>query len=170
MPTTSGTGTNTFELVPYTSQAKRFSIRLDHKISDKDQIRGTFLGALYGPNPDVGASSLQGGFSGDGEHNTNTILGWTHTFSPTLLIDTYASYFHLPIYRTPQNVGTKWESIIPGLSPQLIRRRAADHDHKHHLGIRSRLERSRTGNTGQHRGDQSSGPAHHQDRLLVHLR
>lgn len=119
-PTTSGTGTNTFELVPYTSNAKRFSLRIDHKISDKDQIRGTFMEALYGPNPDVGASSLQGGFSGDGEHNTNTILGWTHTFSPTLLIDTYASYFHLPIYRTPQNVNTKWESIIPGLSSQLI--------------------------------------------------
>jgi hypothetical protein len=119
-PTTSGTGTNTFELVPYTSQAKRFSLRMDHKISDKDQLRGTFTESLYGPNPDVGASSLQGGFSGDGEHNTNTILGWTHTFTPTLLIDTYAAYFHLPIYRTPQNVGTKWESIIPGLSSQLI--------------------------------------------------
>jgi hypothetical protein len=118
--TTSGTGTNTFELVPYTSQAKRFSLHVDHKISDKDQIRGTVLVAHYGPNPDVGSDSLQGGFSGDGEHNTNTILGWTHTFSPTLLVDTYASYFHLPIYRTPQNVGTKWESIIPGLSPQLI--------------------------------------------------
>ncbi len=120
LPTASGTGTNTFELIPYTSNAKRTSFRLDHRISDKDQIRATFLEALYGPNPDVGASSLQGGYSGDGEHNTNTILGWTHTFSPTLLIDTYASYFHLPIYRTPQNVNTKWESIIPGLSSQLI--------------------------------------------------
>jgi hypothetical protein len=120
LPTTSGSGTNTFQLIPYTSNAKRFSLHVDQKISDKDQIRGTFLEALYGPNPDVGASSLQGGFSGDGEHNTNTILGWTHTFSPTLLIDTYASYFHLPIYRTPQNVNTKWESIIPGLVPQLI--------------------------------------------------
>ncbi len=119
-PTTSGTGTNTFELVPYTSNAKRFSLRLDQRISDKDQLRATFLEALYGPNPDVGADSLQGGFSGDGEHNTNVILGWTHTFSPTLLLDTDASYFHLPIYRTPQNYQTKWETIIPGLSPQLI--------------------------------------------------
>lgn len=119
-PTTGGKGTNTFELVPYTSNAKRFSLRIDHKISDRDQIRGTFLEALYGPNPDVGADSLQGGFSGDGEHNTNVILGWTHTFSPTLLLDTDASYFHLPIYRTPQNHTTNWESIIPGLSPQLI--------------------------------------------------
>lgn len=120
LTTASGTGTNTFELIPYTSNAKRFSLRVDHKISDKDQIRGTFLAAYYGPNPDVGASSLQGGFSGDGERNTNTILGWTHTFSPTLLIDTYASYLHIPIYRTPQNFKTKWESIIPGLSSQLI--------------------------------------------------
>ena len=118
--TASGTGTNTFELVPYNSHANRFSLHVDHKISDKDQIRGTFLVARYGPNPDVGSDSLQGGFSKDGERNTNTILGWTHTFSPTLLVDTYASFFHLPIYRTPQNVGTKWESIIPGLSPQLI--------------------------------------------------
>jgi Carboxypeptidase regulatory-like domain/TonB dependent receptor len=123
-PTAPGTQTNTFQLVPYTSNAKRFSLRVDHKISDKDQIRGTFMEALYGPNPDVASqgsgSSLSGGFSGDGEHNTQTILGWTHTFSPSLLIDTYASYFHLPIYRTPQNVNTKWESIIPGLSSQLI--------------------------------------------------
>jgi Carboxypeptidase regulatory-like domain len=120
MPTTSGTGTNTFELVPYSSYAKRFSLRLDQRVSDKDQLRATFLEALYGPNPDVGADSLQGGMNADGEHNTNLILGWTHTFSPTLLLDTEASYFHLPIYRTPQNYQTKWESIIPGLSPQLI--------------------------------------------------
>jgi hypothetical protein len=119
-PTQSGTGTNTFELVPYTSNAKRFSVRIDHKISDKDQIRGTVMLALYGPNPDVGVSSLQGGFSGDGEHNSNFIVGWTHTFTSSLLLDTYVSFFHLPIYRTPQNNNTKWESIIPGLSPQLI--------------------------------------------------
>jgi len=122
--TTTGTGTNTYELVPYNSTATRFSLRLDHAINDKNQIRATFLRAFYGPNPDVASqgsgSSLSGGMSGDGEHNTNTILGWTHTFSPTLLLDTYASYFHLPIYRTPQNVGTNWESIIPGLSSQLI--------------------------------------------------
>jgi hypothetical protein len=119
-PTQSGTGTNTFELVPYSSNAKRTSVRIDHKISDKDQLRGTVMLAFYGPNPDVGASSLQGGFSGDGEHNSQFIVGWTHTFSPSMLIDSYASFFHLPIYRTPQNYKTKWESIIPGLSPQLI--------------------------------------------------
>lgn len=94
LPTASGCGTNTFELVPYTSEATRNSVRLDHKINDNNQLRFTWLRAFYGPNPDVGTSSLAGGFSGDGEHNTNTIIGWTHTFSPTLLIDTYAAYFH----------------------------------------------------------------------------
>jgi hypothetical protein len=119
-PTQSGTGVNTYELVSYTSNVTRFSFRFDHKISDKDQIRATFLRAFYGPNPDGDLDSKQGGYSGDGEHNTNTIVGWTHTFSPTLLLDTYASYFHLPIYRTPQNANVDFSSIIPGLGPELI--------------------------------------------------
>lgn len=115
LPTTTGTGTNTYQLVSNTSKATRWSLRLDHKIGDKDQIRATWLRAFYGPYPDSEVDSLQGGYSGDGEHNTTTILGWTHTFSPTLLLDTYANYFHLPIYRTPQNVNTNFASIIPGL-------------------------------------------------------
>lgn len=115
LPTKPGIGVNTVELVPFTNNVTRFSLRLDHKFSDKDQIRGTFLKANYGPNADVGTSSLAGGFSQDGEHNTNVIVGWTHTFSPTLLLDTSASYFHLPIYRNPQNNKTNWASIIPGI-------------------------------------------------------
>jgi hypothetical protein len=117
MPTQAGTGTNTYELVSNTSKATRWSLHMDHKISDKDQFRATWMRAFYGPFPDSEADSLQGGFSGDGEHNTTVILGYTHTFSPTLLLDTYASYFHLPIYRTPQNVNTNFSSIIPGLGP-----------------------------------------------------
>jgi hypothetical protein len=117
LPTTSGTGTNTIQLVSNTSKATRWSLRLDHKISDKDQFRATWLRAFYGPYPDSEVDSLQGGFVGDGEHNDNLILGWTHTFSPSLLLDTFVSYFHLPIYRTPQNVGTDFASIIPGLGP-----------------------------------------------------
>lgn len=119
-PTQSGCGTNTSELVSNTSEVTRFSLRLDHKINDKNQIRATFLRAFYGPNPDNEVTSLQGGFSGDGEHNTNTILGWTHIFSPTLILDVYGSYFHLPIYRTPQNSKVDFASIIPGVGAQGI--------------------------------------------------
>jgi hypothetical protein len=119
-PTAAGTGTNTFENVPYTSDVARISLRVDHRFNDDNSIRFTWLRAFYGPNVTVGTDSLQGGNSGDGEHNSQFILGFTHTFSPSLVLDINGDFFHLPIYRTPQNVGTKWESIIPGLSPQLI--------------------------------------------------
>ncbi|GGH08815.1 TonB-dependent receptor domain-containing protein [Silvibacterium dinghuense] len=119
-PTQSGCGTNTYEQVAALSKSTRFSLRLDHKIDDKNQIRFTWLRAFYGPNQTVGTDSLQGGNSQDGEHNSNFILGYTHIFSPTVVLDLNTSYFHLPIYRTPQNVGTDFSSIIPGLGTELI--------------------------------------------------
>jgi len=120
LPTQAGCGVNTFEQVQELSQSTRYSVRLDHKFNDSNQIRFTYLRAFYGPNATQGATSLAGGNAQDGEHNSNFILGYTHTFSPTLLIDTYASFFHLPIYRTPQNYKTDFSSIIPGLGPELI--------------------------------------------------
>ncbi len=119
-PTTSGCGTNTFEEVQELSKSTRFSLRVDHKLGPNDQVRFTWLRAFYGPNATQGSDSLQGGNAQDGEHNSNFILGYTHTFSPTLLLDVYGSYFHLPIYRTPQNYKTDFSSIIPGLGPELI--------------------------------------------------
>jgi hypothetical protein len=119
-PTQAGCGTNTFEQVQELSNSTRFSLRIDHKLTDKDQIRFTWLRAFYGPNATQGADSLQGGNAQDGEHNSNFIVGYTHTFSPTLLVDVFGSYFHLPIYRTPQNYQTNFSNIIPGLGPELI--------------------------------------------------
>jgi len=119
-PTTGGCGTNTFEEVQELSKSTRFSLRVDHKIGANDQFRFTWLRAFYGPNATQGSDSLQGGNAQDGEHNSNFIVGYTHTFSPTLLLDVYGSYFHLPIYRTPQNYKTDFSSIIPGLGPELI--------------------------------------------------
>ena len=111
---------NTFELIPHSADVTRFNLRIDHKINDRNQIRGTFLRAFYGPFPDVGTSSLAGGVARDGEHNTIIVLGWTHTFSPTLLLDSYVSYLHLPLYRDAQNYKTDFSAIIPGLGPQLL--------------------------------------------------
>jgi hypothetical protein len=119
-PTIAGTGVNTFEEVQEVSKATRFSLRLDHKLTDRDQLRFTWLRAFYGPSPTNGNDSLQGGNAADGEHNSNFIVGLTHTVSPTLLIDVYGSYFHLPIYRTPQNHNVDFSAIIPGLGPELI--------------------------------------------------
>ena len=120
LPTAPGIGTNTFELVPYVSTATRYAVRIDHKLSENNQLRFTYLRAFYGPNPSVGASSKFGGMEGIGEHNSNFILGLTHIFSPSLLSDTTASYLHIPIYRTPQNYNVPFSSIIPGLGTELI--------------------------------------------------
>jgi hypothetical protein len=109
------TGVNTQELVAHTTDVSRFNLRIDHKLSERDQIRGTWLRAFYGPFSDVGTSSLAGGVSQDGEHNSIFVLGWTHTFSPTLLLDSYVSYMHMPLYRTGQNNKTDFSSLIPGL-------------------------------------------------------
>lgn len=123
-PTTQTTGVNTFELVPHTTDISRFNLRVDHKISDKDQLRGTWLRAFYGPFKDVASqgtgSSLAGGVAQDGEHNDIFVAGWTHTFSPTLLLDSYISYLHLPLYRTAQNYKTDFSAIIPGLGAQTL--------------------------------------------------
>ncbi len=119
-PGQTGCPSNAFEQVQELSQSSRFSLRLDHKLSAKDQLRFTWLRAFYGPNHTQGPDSLQGGNAQDGEHNSNFIVGYTHTFSSSLLLDVYGSYFHLPIYRTPQNYQTNFSNIIPGLGPELI--------------------------------------------------
>lgn len=120
LPTVAGVGTNTFEVVPFSQSVNRVSFRLDHKASEKDQFRATYIAGLYGPNPTTGATSRYGGMSGIGERNMNTVLGWTHVFSPTVVGDLTAAYLHLPIYRTPQNVGTDFSSLIPSLGPEVI--------------------------------------------------
>ncbi len=120
LSTVQTTGVNTQELVPHTTEVTRLNLRFDHKISDHDQIRATWLRAYYGPFPDVGTSSLAGGVAQDGEHDNIFVAGWTHTFSPTLLLDSYVSYLHLPLYRTGQNYKTDFSSIIPGLGPVLL--------------------------------------------------
>jgi hypothetical protein len=124
LPTTAGTGINTIELVPHTTEVTRFNLRIDHKISDKDQIRGTWLRAFYGPFKDVASegdgSSLVGGVALDGEHNDIFVPGWTHTFSPTLVLDSQISYLHLPLYRSAQNYLTDFSAVIPGLGAQTL--------------------------------------------------
>jgi len=114
-PTLPGCGVNTYETIDLSQDAKRFSMRLDHRLSDSDQLRATFLHAFYGPYPFGYVDSKQGGYSAEGEHNVNTILGWTHTFSPTLLMDTTASYLHLIVVRQPHVNNVEFGSIIPGL-------------------------------------------------------
>jgi len=107
--------TNTYQNISYTQNAKRVSLRLDHKLTDRDQLRGTFMRAFFGPYANSWTDSLTGGYSGYGEHNVDTTLGWTHTFSPTMILDVPASYLHLEVVRAPHVTGIDFGSLIPGL-------------------------------------------------------
>jgi hypothetical protein len=107
--------TNTFENISYTQNAKRISLRLDHKLTDRDQLRGTFMRAFFGPYPANWKDSLTGGNGAYGEHNVESILGWTHTFSPSMVLDVPASYLHLELVRTPHRTDVDFSSFIPGL-------------------------------------------------------
>jgi len=114
--TTSGCyTTNTYENISYTQNAKRFSMRLDHKLTDSDQLRGTFMHAFFGPYHNSWVDSLTGGYSGYGEHNVDTSVGWTHTFSPTIVLDAPASYLHLLVVRLPHVTNIDFGALIPGL-------------------------------------------------------
>jgi hypothetical protein len=118
VPNRAGTGVNLVENVPLAEDVDRYSFRLDHRLTSKDTLFATYIAGLFGPNPALGATSKFGGMAGIGERNMNTIVGWTHIFSPTLLTQFIGSYNHVPIYRTPQNVDTDFAAIIPGLGPQ----------------------------------------------------
>lgn len=114
--TTSGCyATNTYENISYTQNAKRISMRLDHKLTNSDQLRGTFMRAFFGPFPQSWTDSLTGGYSGMGEHNVDSIVGWTHTFSPTMVLDVPASYLHLLVVRLPHVTNVDFSAFIPDL-------------------------------------------------------
>jgi hypothetical protein len=120
LPSRPGLGTNLIENVPLREDVDRISFRLDHNISEKDQLTGSFMAGLLGPNPSIGATSKFGGMAGIGEHNYNQSIGWTHEFSPTLISETRVAYMHVRIFRTPQNYNLDVAGIIPGLGPQAI--------------------------------------------------
>jgi len=113
--TTGCYATNTYENISYTQNAKRLSLRLDHKLTERDQLRGTFMRAFFGPYTNGWADSKTGGYSGYGEHNVDTIVGWTHTFSPSMVLDVPASYLHLLVIRLPHVTNVDFGSFIPGL-------------------------------------------------------
>ena len=111
---------NLVQNLPLIENANRYSFRIDHQLTQKDHLSGSFLAGLFGPNNATGTTSLFGGMAGIGEHNLNTIVNWTHTFSPSLISQLTASYIHEPIFRTPQNYQTNFQAIIPGLPTQPI--------------------------------------------------
>jgi hypothetical protein len=94
LPNRSGTSTNLFENVPLAENVDRYSFRLDHRLTSQDTLFATYIASLFGPNPSVATTGTSkfGGMAGIGERNMNTIVGWSHIFSPTLLTQFIGSY------------------------------------------------------------------------------
>ncbi|MBS1827947.1 MAG: TonB-dependent receptor [Acidobacteria bacterium] len=115
-----GTGVNLVENIGIPQGVERGSYRIDHKLSDKDQLAFAMMFGYLGPNPSAGATSKFGGMAGIGEHNVNTNLSLNHIFTPTIISETRLGFLHVRIFRQPQNFALGTSSIIPGLPPQGI--------------------------------------------------
>jgi len=115
-----GTGVNLVENIGIPQGVERGSFRLDHKLSDNDQLSYSMMFGYLGPNPSVGATSMFGGMAGIGEHNINSTVSLNHIFTPTVISETRLGYLHVRIFRQPQNFALGTSGIIPGLPAQPI--------------------------------------------------
>ncbi len=115
-----GTGVNLTQNIGISQGVQRGSFRIDHKLSEKDQLGFSFLIEDVGPNPQPGPVSTFGGLAGIGEHLVLPVLSLNHLFSPTVVSETRVGYQHQRIFRQPQNYNLGTNNIIPGLPFQPI--------------------------------------------------
>lgn len=120
LPNRPGSGTNLIENVGIAEKVTRMSFRIDHSPSPNDQLTGTLMVGLLGPNPSVGATSKFGGMAELGEHNYHSTLSWTRILSPTAVNELRLGFQRLRIFRTPQMHKHDPAAYIPGLPPQDI--------------------------------------------------
>ena len=78
-----GTGLNLTENLAIPEYVDRYSVRVDHTFSAKDQVYGGLMVGNLGPNPSNGPLSTFGGMKAIGEHNKNASFTWNHTFNPS---------------------------------------------------------------------------------------
>jgi carboxypeptidase family protein/TonB-dependent receptor-like protein len=92
-PNLSGDTTNNFAQVrPTLNNSNGFQIRIDHRFSDSDNIFGRFTQqkvSVFNPIGDNGSTS-------GSSKGRNYGGGWTHSFSPTLILDLRAGYAGRP--------------------------------------------------------------------------
>jgi len=102
---------------PYFLNENRWSLKVDHRISDKDSITGTYLlqssmqGSAYGGgDEDIGAPWDSPG------RGQNLAISWNHMFTPTILNVFKASYLrHRADYPNPNGYETMPSIYSDGL-------------------------------------------------------
>jgi hypothetical protein len=126
LPNTAGTGPagmgiNLIENIPIREHVNRWSARIDHSFSERDQLSGGVMIVNLGPNMAAGTTSMAGGSKYIGDLNRNAFASWNHSFSPRTINELRAGYLYIAILRVAQNVDMPpVGSIIPGLGDQAI--------------------------------------------------
>jgi hypothetical protein len=116
-----GTGINLVENIPVREHVNRWSFRLDHSFSERDQLSGGMTIVNLGPNQSSGYTSLVGGLKYLGDEDRNGFVSWNHSFGPKTINELRFGYLYVGIFRIPQNVDMPpVETIIPGLGSQAI--------------------------------------------------
>jgi hypothetical protein len=116
-----GTGVNLVENIPVREHVNRWSARIDHNISERDQLAGGMMIVNLGPNMSSGYTSMAGGLKYLGDQNRNAFASWNHSFGPSTINELRVGYVYLGVFRVPQNVDMPpVGSIIPGLGDHAI--------------------------------------------------
>jgi hypothetical protein len=92
-----------------------FDVRVDHRLTDQDQIFGSYS---FG-NVDSHRPGTLGDLGGDyccpsdsTNRNHHLGLGWTHTFSPTVLNDFHGGFFRYVVHGLPINYGKNFSDQL----------------------------------------------------------
>jgi hypothetical protein len=119
---------------PYHMNEYRITTKIDHKISDKDQLNGYLLvqNAQAGDTIGGGQTTIGPPYLNDGR-GVNLGLSWNHTFSPSVLNTARVSYLRHrsdfpnpdPVYDTMPAIATAFDSLNVGFGmyaglPQLF--------------------------------------------------
>lgn len=121
-----GTGNNFNRVLPNPQDVNRYSIRVDHEITQKDQFYARFLYSNLGPTPALGPLSTLlvspdlTTLQNSGEKDRALAVVETHTFGPSAVNEFRGGYSYNPIFRTPQHTKLDSSSLIPGLPPPVF--------------------------------------------------
>ena len=92
-PNLSGDATNNFAQVrPTINNSNGYQVRVDHRFSDDDNIFFRYTEQRVSVSNPIGQDGSTGGSSAGRNYGG----GWTHTFSPRLILDVRAGYAGRP--------------------------------------------------------------------------
>lgn len=116
-----GLGNNYTWNSPIRETNDRYSMRLDHAVSDKDRINGRYWQANNGPYQNAGteATELYGNFVGWGAKTKSVMASYTRIITPTMINEARFGFLHNDYFRTPQNSNLDPSIFVPGLTSPL---------------------------------------------------